>query len=89
MSGDMDTNPVWLTQEPFDREDKRDVLFLVDGAGAEINALESLTRCVMIFDGRDDDAVQSARAFWKEGAGKGMDVTYWRQGERGRWEKQT
>ena len=57
MSGDRDANPVWLTADPFDAEEERDVLFLVDGAAASPDTLNGLERCVMIFDGRDDDAL--------------------------------
>jgi len=39
-----------------------------------------------LFDGRDEDAVTSARARWKALKDEGHDLTYWQQGERG-WEK--
>src|SRR6202040_1963682 len=37
--------------------------------------------------GEDPDAVEAARARWSEGKAKGLDVTYWRPDEEGRWER--
>ncbi len=82
-----DAQPVWLT-ESDDNPNGADVLFLVDNALADASALGSLTRCVTIFDGGDEAAVASARAFWKEIKSAGHDATYWKQSPQGRWEKQ-
>lgn len=82
-----DAQPVWLT-ESDDNPNGADVLFLVDNALADASALGSLTRCVTIFDGGDEAAVASARAFWKEIKAAGHDATYWKQSPQGRWEKQ-
>ena len=79
--------PIWLTEDD-DRPNNPDILFLVDGGGAEPASLEDLKRCVMIFDGRDEDALSGARGFWKKSAAAGHDVTYWKQSDSGRWEKQ-
>ncbi|MBE7216856.1 MAG: DNA polymerase III subunit chi [Caulobacteraceae bacterium] len=61
------------------------VLVLMDGA--ELPPLEGFTRCLDLFDGREEDAVQAARFRWRAARGQGATVSYWRQGERG-WEKQ-
>jgi DNA polymerase-3 subunit chi len=42
---------------------------------------------VLIVDGEDPDAVAAARARWSEGKAKGLDVTYWRPDEEGRWQR--
>jgi DNA polymerase-3 subunit chi len=62
------------------------VLFLVDGAAP--GALEGFARCVVLFDGRDEAALQAARARWREIKAAGLPGSYWRQSERGSWEKQ-
>jgi DNA polymerase-3 subunit chi len=59
-------------------------LFLLDGA--EPGALDAYERCLILFDGRDEAAVGAARANWKTLKGRGLPVSYWKQGERG-WEK--
>lgn len=85
--GDGARQPVWLTAGN-DAPNDPQILFLVDGAEAALEAIDSLERCVMIFDGNDEDALARARAFWKAAAGAGHDATYWRQSPEGRWEKQ-
>jgi len=79
--------PIWITHGE-ETPNEPDLLFLVDGADAEPASLSAFKRCVAIFDGRDQDAVADARAFWKAAKGAGCDVTYWRQSDSGRWEKQ-
>ena len=60
------------------------VRFLVDGAMAEVSIYE---RAIHLFDGNDPDAVEAARARWKEAQAAGFVVTYWQQDEAGRWQK--
>ena len=85
--GDGARQPVWLT-DGDDAPNDPQILFLVDGAEAALEAIGSLERCVMIFDGKDEDALARARGFWKAAAGAGHEATYWRQSPGGRWEKQ-
>jgi DNA polymerase-3 subunit chi len=61
-------------------------LFLVDGAAA--GELGNFERCMMIFDGLDENAVASARAQWTQLRAKGHPVAYWRQGAEKGWERQ-
>lgn len=61
------------------------VLILLDGAEPE--ALTRFERCIMLFDGHDESAVVAARRLWKQASGDGVDVSYWRQGENGGWQK--
>lgn len=79
--------PVFLT-DGGDIPNGANLLFLVDNAAADANAITSLQRCVTIFDGGDDKAVTAARAFWKDVKAVGHDATYWKQSPQGRWEKQ-
>jgi DNA polymerase-3 subunit chi len=59
-------------------------VFLLDGA--EPGDLAPYERCLILFDGRDAAATGAARATWKTLKGRGLPVSYWKQGERG-WEK--
>lgn len=86
-SGDGAHEPVWITDEE-DAPNEPQILFLVDGASADAASLNGLERCVMIFDGRDDEAVADARKFWTAVKDVGCDATYWKQSGEGRWEKQ-
>ena len=61
------------------------VRFLLDGAAPENVA--DYTRVILIFDGRNHDALQAAREHWKVLKTGDHELTYWQQGERGGWEK--
>lgn len=86
-AGDGSKQPIWLT-DGDDAPNKAEVLFLTDNAAAPVEDLSAFTRCVNIFDGRDEDALAAARAFWKEAKTVGHDIAYWKQSPEGRWEKQ-
>ena len=60
-------------------------LFVLDGDPGD---LQPYARCIVIFDGRDEVALQSARDMWKRYKRGGHGVTYWRQSETRGWEKQ-
>ncbi|MBC6983029.1 DNA polymerase III subunit chi [Caulobacter sp. 17J80-11] len=77
--------PVLLTTA-MDNPNGAHALFLVDGA--EAGPLEGFARCVVMFDGRDEQALADARQRWKVFKSEGLPVSYWRQSEQGRWEKQ-
>ncbi len=85
--GEAARQPIWLTDDEDALNDPQ-VLFLVDGAKTETSAIGGFERCVMIFDGNDDEAVSHARTFWKNCAAAGHEATYWKQSTAGRWEKQ-
>jgi len=80
-----DRQPVLLTVG-LDNPNGGDVLFLIDGA--EPGDLAGLTRCILLFDGRDDAALGTARGRWTLFKKGGHPVSYWRQGAERGWEKQ-
>ena len=83
--GDADRQPVYLTLGD-ESPNGAGVRFLVDGA--EMTEFSGYVRIVCIFDGNDQDAKDKARAQWQAAKAAGCAVTYWRQSENGRWEKQ-
>ena len=64
------------------------LLFLVDGAKAEISELEKFSRVCNVFDGNSPEALEQARAFWKELKASGNECFYWKQDTNGRWQQQ-
>jgi DNA polymerase-3 subunit chi len=76
--------PVFLTTGE-DNPNGATVRFLVDGAQA--TDLAAYARVVFLFDGRDESAVDHARAQWKQVKQAGCEATYWQQSPEGRWEK--
>jgi DNA polymerase III subunit chi len=77
--------PILLTLEETN-VNAAQAAFLLDGA--EPPPLDSLERCVILFDGRDEAAVASARSRWREVKATGLVASYWRQSEEGGWRKQ-
>ena len=77
--------PVLLTTAE-DNPNQAEALFLIDGA--EPGVLDGFERCILLFDGRDTEAVTLARARWKTFKQAGHAVSYWKQGAERGWEKQ-
>ena len=87
MDGESDAalQPILLTTA-MANANGANALFVVDGA--DPGDLTGYERCVVLFDGRDEAAVQDARVRWKGFSAQGLPVSYWRQDERGGWRKQ-
>ena len=77
--------PVLLTTAN-DNPNGADALFLIDGA--EPGDLEGYSRCLVLFDGRDDGQLKLARQQWSALKSGGAALSYWKQSPEGRWEKQ-
>jgi DNA polymerase-3 subunit chi len=82
--GNAELQPVYLTTGD-DNPNGATVRFLVDGAVTADVA--GYARLVYLFDGHDPQAVEQARAEWARAKAAGCAVTYWQQGESGRWEQ--
>jgi DNA polymerase-3 subunit chi len=83
--GDPARQPVWLTTEPGNPNGAQ-ALFLIDGADpGDISGFE---RACVMFDGRDEAALEKARSRWKEAKEAGIVASYWRESAAGKWEKQ-
>lgn len=76
--------PIFLTSGT-DNPNAATVRFLVEGA--DLDTFAGYDRIVYIFDGRISDAIQAAREAWRRARDTGCDVTYWQQGQNGRWER--
>ena len=76
--------PIYLTTEA-DNPNAAKVRFFVDGATP--HGFDAYDRLVILFDGRDEDAVTAARVAWKSAKTAGAACTYWQQNAEGRWEK--
>lgn len=83
--GDASRQPVWLTTDGGNPNGAK-VLFLIDGA--EPGDIGSFERACLIFDGRDEAALELARSRWKQAKEAGVTASYWRESAAGKWEKQ-
>lgn len=81
--GEAAAQPVWLTDKD-ENPNGADVLVLVDGVESE--HIASYARCLDLFDGKDEDAVQAARERWRRRKAAGHELTYHQQTERG-WQE--
>ena len=82
--GNPEEQPVWITHED-DNPNGASILVLTDGAVS--GRIGDYARCLEMFDGNDDDAVEKARARWKAYGAEGHNLTYWQQTPAGRWEE--
>jgi len=80
--GNADLQPIYLTAED-ENPNRADVLLLTDGVVS--NRLADFSRCLTLFDGKDEMALQASRALWKEWKSRGFDLTYYQQTDRGGW----
>jgi DNA polymerase III subunit chi len=79
--------PIVLTTNG-ENPNRATVCFLVDGANLA-NEAAGYERIVLLFDGEDPEAVEMARARWREAKASGADATYWKADDQGRWERKT
>ena len=81
--GNAQDQPIWITHED-ENPNGASILVLTDGAVSA--RIGEFARCLEMFDGNDEEAVQAARARWKSYAAAGHGLTYWQQAPSGRWE---
>lgn len=76
--------PILLTGDDANLN-RSQALFIVDQS--DMSLTEEFERCFIIFDGRDDAALGTARTRWKALKDQGANLAYWKQSAEGRWEK--
>jgi DNA polymerase-3 subunit chi len=88
--GDAALQPVYLTAGS-ETPNGAKVRFFIDGAEiAPVAALPEAAeyqRFLFLFDGADEETLAAARAQWKTLKEQGRDLSYWKQGDAGGWEK--
>jgi DNA polymerase-3 subunit chi len=85
--GNPKRQPVLITVED-ENPNGANVLFCVGGATPDWVAAGTLTRVVLMFDGRDEAMVERARDAWRDATAAGHDVTYWKESPSGKFERQ-
>lgn len=79
-----DRQPILLSASG-ENPNRAQALFIVDRS--ELGDTEDFERCFIIFDGRDEASLETARRRWKALKQQGARLAYWRQSPEGRWEK--
>jgi DNA polymerase-3 subunit chi len=82
--GNAPRQPVWFT-ETGEEPNSPCVRVCVDGV--PLGDPAGLERVIYVFDGRDPEALEKARAEWKAARVSGHEVFYWQQDRDGKWSK--
>lgn len=82
--GRADQQPV-LIANSTGSADGFDVVFLIDGA--DVAAVDGVTRVIIMIDGRSQEAIARERGRWKALKDSGATMSYWQQSSSGGWEK--
>jgi len=80
--GSAERQPVWLTEED-ENPNGATVLIMIDNAVSA--RMDQFDRCLLLFDGRDPEALQAARQRWSEWKAAGYLLVYNQQTESGGW----
>jgi DNA polymerase-3 subunit chi len=86
--GDASGQPVLISVEEGNPNLAQIVFYVGGTLPSDWSTFSELARVVLLFDGRDEAALGSARAAWKEAKAAGHDVTYWKESPSGKFEKQ-
>lgn len=81
-----EAHPVWLSTENV-APNGATMAFVIEGA--ELPPFDSFALICMMFDSENEDRLQQARKLWGDlKKQKDLTLTYWKQGDDGRWVQQ-
>lgn len=86
VDGMANMQPIWLTAET-DNPNNATVRFFIERA--VVGDVAGLTRAAILFDGRDEAAVATARDDWKRLKTQDHEISYWQQDENYRWQNKS
>lgn len=84
--GFVENQPIFISARE-ENENQSQMLILADGATPSLDVLSQYERILNIFDGNDENALNRARAYWKEIKALNGELHYWQQNERGAFEQ--
>ncbi|THD43799.1 MAG: DNA polymerase III subunit chi [Bradyrhizobium sp.] len=84
--GDAEAQPVYLTAGDENPNGAR-LRVLLSGVEAAACPFADYERVVLLFEGRNEEAVAEARRHWSLIKATGAAPSYWREGDDGKWEK--
>jgi DNA polymerase-3 subunit chi len=82
--GNPERQPIWLS-DADENPNRADVLVLIDSMTSE--KLDGYARCIDLFDGQDETALDAARQRWKAAKEAGHQLEYWQQDEKSGWKR--
>lgn len=87
--GDPADQPVLISVEDGNPNSAQIVFYVGGALPSDWDSLGDLARVVLLFDGKDVEALAKARSAWKDAKAAGHDVTYWKETPSGKFEKQS
>jgi len=85
--GEPAEQPIYLTSR-LENPNGAALLVVVSGAAAPgAGDADAFEDAILLFDGRDEEALARARADWARLKAEGRDISYWREGEEGGWRR--
>jgi DNA polymerase-3 subunit chi len=87
--GDPAGQPVLISVEDGNPNSAQIVFYVGGALPSDWDSLGDLARVVLLFDGKDVEALAKARSAWKDAKAAGHDVTYWKETPSGKFEKQS
>lgn len=86
--GFSEDQPIYITASN-ENPNGATILAIADGLDLEIESefAQPFKRILDLFDGNNEEQLQRARARWKKYKEQGHSLTYWKQNEKGGWEK--
>ena len=87
--GDPAGQPVLISVEDGNPNSAQIVFYVGGALPSDWDSLGDLARVVLLFDGKDAQALAMARSAWKGAKAAGHDVTYWKETPSGKFEKQS
>lgn len=82
--GEAELQPIWLTDQD-ENPNGAGVLVLCDGVTP--GDVGGFARCLDLFDGNDEQAVEAARERWKVWKAEGHQLVYYQQNAGGGWDE--
>jgi len=84
--GEAEAQPIYLTDND-DNPNGASLRIALSGVPAETFVGTAYARVILLFDGRDENAVADARRRWSLIKAAGDPLGYWREGDDGGWVK--
>lgn len=80
-----ETQPIFISDVIANnsKNDLRQVLAITNGA--EYDGLQNFAKVIDMFDGNNENSLNTARKRWKTYKDKGYALRYWKQDEKGAW----
>ncbi len=82
--GFIEKQPIYLTTT---NENPNNSTIFVFIGNSQPDNFDGFEKCLYMFDGNNENELNTARQRWKEYKANNLNITYWKQTEKGGWEE--